>query len=80
MITTQQFETHLKEVGLGDNYESVLNSIACLFWHEEDYFRSLNNIPYAELQEERARHIYDVLNKEHYYDDIREGVRACDLL
>ena len=80
MMTTQQFEKHLKEVGLGDNYESVLNSIACLFWREGEYFRNHDNISYAELQEERARHIHDVLDKEHYFDDIREGVRACDLL
>ena len=80
MMTTQQFEKHLEEVGLGDNYESILNRIAGIFWRDGEYFRTHDNIPYAVLQEERAKYLHDMLDKEHYYDDIREGVRACDLL
>ena len=68
-LTKKEFFEILREAGeIGDDFEAILNSIACYCWFKYHTYENEGKTNYAKIYKDEAKTIHNALEKRGYYD------------
>ncbi len=69
-MTKKEFFEVLRNAGeVGDDFESLLNSIACFCWEKYHRSQEEGNAGLADAYKHEAKTIHDALDKRGYFDN-----------